>query len=733
MGEAITVTNGFGHLDGDDEYEALREFHGLDQNVVRTLKEIGRSLEPRLEGLAQSFYRRLQENPTMAAKIEKAGGLERLMKIQQDHWQALFSDPVGPEQRERAQHIGRVHERIGLGTEWFIGAALVQAELFLGALLERTRRPAEARTAMDAVLRMLFFDLGQSVSAYEHRGVASLFESEILTISDMLEREAISTVGEIAHKSARFNQIARQVAMRSQELDHIAADLARTATEVASEIQVIASAASQMQTLGSAIGVQIDASSEASQRMLESAHRASDTVSGLSEAANQIADVVQLIRTIAAQTKLLSLNATIEAARAGEAGKGFAVVAQEVKSLATQTDASIGDVSARASEIRQGTLSTAERIAEVSGSIADMERAASDIAQAAREQRAAAEEVAACMAGAARGAGTVAERMRDVARQAEANNGSSEVLEDMSAALNQDMLQMRDRIQGIVRTSTVHGAHVRVPVAMPARIGGGAPLDTDALPVMVIDLSTAGALIRPPNTHEVKAWPMGTILALEIAPLSSLGLIECRVLMPSGAATHVQFTSLTPAQRQDLGQALQVIKTRDERMAALGREVAAEVIRRFEEGLARKTLDRDDLFDEAYQAVPGSDPPQVTTRFCSFTDRVLPDLLDGTLTRGEDIVFCCVCDRNAYIPTHNSVYSKPQRPGDPVWNTANSRNRRIFDDRAGLLAAHNREPMFFQTYERNMGGGKIVYLKEVDMPIMVGGEHWGSVRLAYRG
>ena len=41
------------------------------------------------------------------------------------------------------------------------------------------------------------------------------------------------------------------------------------------------------------------------------------------------------------------------------------------------------------------------------------------------------------------------------------------------------------------------------------------------------------------------------------------------------------------------------------------------------------------------------------------------------------------------MPVHNRIYSQPQRPGDVVWwNTANSRNRRIFNDDAGSPPAH---------------------------------------------
>jgi methyl-accepting chemotaxis protein len=56
----------------------------------------------------------------------------------------------------------------------------------------------------------------------------------------------------------------------------------------------------------------------------------------LSEAAESMRSIVQLIGDITGQINLLALNATIESARAGEAGRGFAVVASEVKNLANQ-------------------------------------------------------------------------------------------------------------------------------------------------------------------------------------------------------------------------------------------------------------------------------------------------------------------------------------------------------------------------------------------------------------
>ena len=158
---------------------------------------------------------------------------------------------------------------------------------------------------------------------------------------------------------------------------------------------------------------------------------------------------------------------------------------------------------------------------------------------------------------------------------------------------------------------------------------------------------------------------------------------------------------------------------------------AAAIGTAFEVGIARRQIAPDALFSPQYRPVAGTNPAQVLAPFTGFTDRILPPIQEPVLAFDRRVVFCAAVDRNGYLPTHNRMFSQPQGR-DPVWNTANCRNRRIFDDRVGLKAGRNTAPFLLQVYRRDMGGGAFVTMKDLSAPIFVNGRHWGGLRLAYR-
>ncbi|HUN93501.1 MAG TPA: methyl-accepting chemotaxis protein [Burkholderiaceae bacterium] len=157
---------------------------------------------------------------------------------------------------------------------------------------------------------------------------------------------------------------------------------------------------------------------------------------------------------------------------------------------------------------------------------------------------------------------------------------------------------------------------------------------------------------------------------------------------------------------------------------------AAEVSQLFERAVADGAISLEDLFDTDYRPVSGTQPQQHMTKFVALTDRVLPPIQEAMLSFSDKVVFCAAVDRNGYLPTHNRKFSKT--PGaDPVWNAANCRNRRIFNDRTGLAAGQNQHRFLLQTYRRDMGGGTYKLMKDISAPIQVQGRHWGGLRIGY--
>ncbi len=141
--------------------------------------------------------------------------------------------------------------------------------------------------------------------------------------------------------------IAEGITAQVKELNHVEQfvfSFGENMTQMSNNVEKIvnkADAVSKKSNEGTTAILQMSASAENVGGTFE---LVKNKILDLDASIQKIAEMTELIKSIASQTKLLALNASIEAARAGEAGKGFAVVATEIKSLSDMTKKSADEI-----------------------------------------------------------------------------------------------------------------------------------------------------------------------------------------------------------------------------------------------------------------------------------------------------------------------------------------------------------------------------------------------------
>lgn len=156
-------------------------------------------------------------------------------------------------------------------------------------------------------------------------------------------------------------------------------------------------------------------------------------------------------------------------------------------------------------------------------------------------------------------------------------------------------------------------------------------------------------------------------------------------------------------------------------------ECRDEVVKQFDLLLTSGQLNVPKLFDTFYIPIPNTDPPKYQTQYNTLVDGVVQSIIDTTLQYHTRLVFVIIVDRNGYVPTHNSCFTKPLT-GDLEKDASGNRTKRIFNDRTGLAAARNKEPYLLQRYNRDTGET----MNDLSVPIFVQNRHWGAVRIAYK-
>jgi aerotaxis receptor len=604
--------------------------------------------------------------------------------------------------------------------DWRVNLGAILVSLAGCVLLGRLAAPPAPAAADPDTARRLAE--AEAALAAERKKSDETLQAEMLALSEALENEVKETVGDISVQAGRLTDQAATLTANAAELRRRAEEITALVGATTHNVETVAGATEELEASSRAISEQIGESKQLAARARDGVETANNRVAGLAETAGKIGNVVTMIQEIASRTRMLALNATIEAARAGELGRGFAVVADEVKSLARQTEEGIGTVDAQAGEIISATRDAAETVESVAGGIRDIDGVTVEVARAAEEQRAATAEIMQSANQAAQSTRDVAGNMAEMQARVAAADAAAHQVSDLSGLVARDIAALPQRLYVILRSSV--GGNRRGAARRTTAIGFRGEFGGQVVTGFTGDVSKSGVLVVADGDLQLQPGD-------GMCELKDVGRFRARLVKQDPLGIHVAFVDPGEQELAALDAKLAAVTREDEPFMELAAQVAADAAAALDQALKQRDISRDDLFDVEYQPIAGTSPQQVMSKHTLLVERLFPPIIEAPLARDPRIVFCCITDRKGHIAAHNKKYSHPQKSGETVWNTANSRNRRIFADRAGTLAGRASN-LLVQTYARDMGGGKFVVLKEIDAPIKVGDKHWGAVRMALK-
>lgn len=579
--------------------------------------------------------------------------------------------------------------------------------------LFRKRQPEPAAPATSTLAPVAPAETPAAAGTDSAREILELLELELGAMIRQLEKAA-NSVARGAEATAGTLSTIRQ---RTDALTGRTSAAHSTAT-------TFSQAADQFTHSAEGIGAQVRDAGKLADQAGAAAREASANVDRLRESSAAIGNVVNLIAQIARQTTLLALNSTIEAARAGEAGRGFAVVATEVKALAVQTQQATEEITKKIEALQRDAAGSVDAVHRISQAIEAIRPVFDNVNGAVAEQNRTTGEMSQNAASASSFISSVGESAAEIDSATKAAETHGETVAKAGQSVTMFAQKLKSRCDVLLRQGDGAAQRKAEPLPCSLTIEIETPRGKTSAPVY--EISMEGILISGPEAERLQ--PRESLAAT----LQDVGPCRIRIGERSKAGIRAQFERPDAALIEKIEDKLWAIQEETTELVTRALEAGAALTKIFESGIASGAITMEDMFDENYVEIAGTNPVQYRTRMLDWADRALPPFQEAFLARDKRMAFAAMIDRNGYLPVHNKIYSHPQRPGDVAFNTANSRNRRIFNDPAGLAAGRNQRAYLVQTYARDMGNGNTVMMREIDVPVRVRGRHWGGFRTAYK-
>ena len=555
--------------------------------------------------------------------------------------------------------------------------------------------------------------VGASTEDDSAKAILELLELELGAMIRQLERAANSVAGGAEATAATLSTI-RQ---RTNALTGRTSEAQGTAT-------TFSQAADKFTQSAQGIGSQVRDAGKLADQASDAAREASANVDRLRESSAAIGNVVNLIAQIARQTTLLALNSTIEAARAGEAGRGFAVVATEVKALAVQTQNATEEITKKIEALQRDAAGSVDAVHRISQAIEAIRPVFENVNGAVAEQNTTTGEMADNAASASSFIGSVGDSATEIDQATKEAEVHGESVASAGRAVTAFAQKLKARCAVLLRQGerTERREQQKLPCSLKIEIR----TPRAAVTASVYEISMDGILVCGTEAEKLAQGQSFD------ATLQDVGTCCIRIGERSKAGTMARFERPATALVEKIEDRLWSIQDDNTEAITRAMEAGTALKKIFENAIDSGAISIEDMFDTNYVEIAGSSPVQYRTKILDWADCALPPFQEAFLAKDKRMTFCAMTDTNGYLPVHNKIYSHPQRPGDVTWNTANSRNRRIFNDAAGLAAGRNQRAYLIQSYARDMGNGNTVMMREIDVPIRVKGRHWGGFRTAYR-